>query len=437
MRRIVTFLTIFIAFSYTASAQMSSDGVEAVRSRTIPYAKVADAQSGEIARSRYALTLSEWSETASEAGSSYTAHFPVSVDWLNRQVILRIGFADKALRVFVNGREVGFVACGAYGAELNITKRVNEGRNEVCLKVDSGATINRLYAPHSQVKGKSVGVFADVEILCPPTIRLRDIVSQTSLNGVGGGVVEVAMPVKCDALNRKSAKMNYRLHLNDTVVVAQGSREISLAMRAEDTLRFATTLPKELLWSAKSPTMLRLDVESRIDNRVVECVSRAIALRSLEVKRDKLYVNGEPVSLRLAEWEATAGIDEVVKLGYNGIIVNAGYGLESVLRECEQRGLYVIVRAPIDTTTLGDDIRKGGNPTNDPAWSEAFAERCVGIVNATKHSGAVVGYMLGRGKTCGVNIYDAYLLVKSRVPDHIVLYEGANGEWCSDRVAVR
>ena len=47
---------------------------------------------------------------------------------------------------------------------------------------------------------------------------------------------------------------------------------------------------------------------------------------------------------------APADFDEVVKLGYNGIIVNAGYGLESVLRECEQRGLYVIVRAPIDTS---------------------------------------------------------------------------------------
>ncbi|MBR3678531.1 MAG: hypothetical protein IKL60_06485 [Alistipes sp.] len=437
MRRIVTFLSIFIAISLTASAQMNSYNVEPVRSRIVPYAKMSDAKSGEVALSRYALTLSEWSESKRGENNCYTAYFPMNVDWLNRQVILRIGFADKALRVFVNGREVGYSACGAYGVEFNITKRVNEGRNEVQLLVDSSAASNRLYTPRSQEKGASVGTFGDVMVLCPPTIRIRDILCETSLNSAGDGVVEVAIPVKCDALNRKSATMNYTLRLNDSIVVTQGSREISLAMRAEDTLRFATTLPKERLWSAKSPMRLRLDVESRIDNRIVECVSCDVALRSLEVKRDKLYINGEPVSLRLVEWEAVENLDEVVKLGYNGIIINSGYGLEKSLWECEKAGLYVVVRAPIDTSALGADIRKGGNPTNDPAWRDAFVERTMGVVDATKGSGAVVGYMLGKGKTCGVNIYDAYLLVKGRVPNHIVLYEGANGEWCSDRVAVR
>ena len=439
MCRKVTLLTIFIALALAATAQtngaLTSNGVEPVRPRMVPYPSTADAERGNA--SRYAVKISEWSEEKGDGVITYTSHFPMDVSWLNRQVLLRIGFADSALRVVVNGKEVGSLACGAYGAEFNITKRVEQGRNEVKIIVDTAAAANRLYAPRSQKKGVNVGHIADVEVLCPPTIRVRDVVCNTRLNEAGDAIVEVAIPVKCDALNRKSAVVNYTLRLNDTLVVGRGRRDISLAMRNEDTLRFATTLPKSYLWSATTPNTIRLDIESRIDNRVAECVSRRLALRSLEVKRDNLYVNGAPVKLNLVEWGAVADIAEVVKFGYNGIVVDCGYGVEDILRECEKRGLYVVLRTPIDTTNLGDHIRKGGNPTNDPAWGKAFAERTMGAIDATKGCGAIVGYSLGYGKTCGVNIYDIYLLAKGALPHHIILYEGANGEWCSDRVALR
>lgn len=441
MRRILAFCTIFIAL--TASAQVDegliSRNLERVRPRTISYSRIADAQKSlsTATSSPYLLPITEWSEAKGGTSTTYTSHFVVNVGWLNRQVILRIGFADKALQVVVNGREAGYLACGAYGGEFNITKLVREGRNEVLLVVDNTDKANTIFDAEVQKRGAVAGDFADVEVLCQPTIRLRDVVYQTRLNEHGDGLVEVMMPIKCDALNRKELRLHYTLRLNDTVVVAEGYRELSLAMRAEDTLRFATTVPKKVLWNADAPTLLRLDIESRIDNRIAECVSKRVAFRSLEIKRDKLYINGESVALRLAEWSAVSNLDEVVRYGYNGIMLDCGYGFEQVIAECEKRGLYVVVRAPIDTTRLGDDIRKGGNPTNDPLWGETFAERCVGALNATKGSGAVVGYVLGRGKTCGVNIYDVYLLMKGLAPQYIVLYEGANGEWCSDKVSIK
>lgn len=441
MRIILAFWSIFIALVASAQEQatLTSQGLESVRPRMVPYTCVADAKSGLVSgcTSRYAIDLTEWNIVKGESGISYTSHFAVNVGWLNRQVLLRVGFADKALRVVVNGREVGYIACGAYGSELNITKSVHEGRNEVQLIADNHCEANRLFNATSQIKGVKKSDIANVEVLCQPTIRLRDVISRTRLNSVGDGVVEVAVPIKCDALNRKTARIHYTLRLNDTTVVADGYHDISLAMRAEDTLRFTTPLPKNMLWSATSPVLLQLDIENRIENRVAECVSRMVAFRAEEIKGDKLYINGAPVALRLAEWGAVTNLDEVVKFGYNGIVIDCGYGFEKVIAECERRGLYVVVRAPIDTISLGEDIRKGGNPTNDPRWGEAFAERCAGIVNATKGSGAVVGYMLGKGKTCGVNIYDSYLLVKSLATDRIIIYEGANGEWCSDRVPIR
>ena len=44
-----------------------------------------------------------------------------------------------------------------------------------------------------------------------------------------------------------------------------------------------------------------------------------------------------------------------------------------------------------------------------------------------------IGYAIAKGYTSGVNIYDTYLLLKSLAPNHLVIYEGAKGEWATDK----
>jgi beta-galactosidase len=121
-------------------------------------------------------------------------------------------------------------------------------------------------------------------------------------------------------------------------------------------------------------------------------------------------------------------------LGYNAIIITLDKGADSVIAECERRGIYVVVRTPIDTTTLGDTIRRGGNPSNDPEWSGLYLSFNDQALHLTKGYGAVVAYAIAKGKTTGVNIYDTYLYMKHFGEGRFVIYEGANGEWCSDKL---
>ena len=179
--------------------------------------------------------------------------------------------------------------------------------------------------------------------------------------------------------------------------------------------------------------MLRLDLESRIDNRIAECVSRNIGLRQLALRSGKLYVNNAEVVPNLAEWEAVKSLDEAKKLGYNGIIITLDRDTEKVVEECAKRGMYVVVRAPIDTTLLGDTIRRGGNPSNDPLWNENYLWRNFHTFHSTKGNGAVIGYAIAKGNTSGINIYDTYLMMKSLAPHYLVIYEGAKGEWATDK----
>ena len=177
---------------------------------------------------------------------------------------------------------------------------------------------------------------------------------------------------------------------------------------------------------------MRLDVESRIENRIVECVSRKVGLRDIALRKGKLYINNENVVPKLVEWDEIKSVDKAKKKGYNGIVITLDRNADEVIAECAEKGLYVVVRTPIDTTLLGEDIKRGGNPSNDPLWNENYLWRNLQTLHTTKCNCAIIGYEIAKGKTSGINIYDTYVLLKSLVPNHLIIYTGASGEWTTD-----
>ena len=425
-----TLLAIILFVATSALAQtlydLSARNVEPARPRLIPYNNMAGAIKGDASQSRFVAEIDPLSRDEEGSVTTFSTSYVLPIAWLNRQVILRVGYASAAYTVYVNNNEVGYVPAGTMGAELNITKASQEGVNAVAIKLDKASAVNKLYEP-KEIKVEQVEIFAQ------PTIRMRDYSVSVTLNAQGDGVAEFAVPVKCNALNRKEARMYYALRLNDTTLLTEGYREIALDMRREDTIRFACVVPAKALWSSANPTMARLDLESRIDNRIVECLSSKVGLRQLTLKNKKLYVNGSEVALNLVEWNEIKSLDKAQKKGYNGIIVTLDNGAYSIIEECAERGFYVVVRTPIDTTLLGDDIKRGGNPSNDPLWNESYLWRNIHSLNSTKSNCAVIGYAIAKGKTSGINIYDSYLLMKSLVPNHLIIYEGAAGEWATDK----
>ena len=424
-----TLLAIILFVAAAASAQslydLSARGVEPARPRLIPYNNMAGAIKGDPMESRFVAPIDEIVRSEEGSVTTFATSYVFPLEWLNRQIILRVGYASAAYKVYVNGNEVGYVPTGVMGAEINITKASQEGVNEVAIKLDKSSPANKLYEP-KEIK------IEQIEIFSQPTIRMRDVNVSVTLNAQGDGVAEFAIPVKCEALNRKEARIHYALRLDETTILTEGYREIALDMRREDTVRFACVVPAKALWSAANPTMVRLELESRVDERLVECYSKNLGLRQITHNKGKFYLNNAEVALNLVEWNEIKSIDKAKKKGYNTIVITLDHGAYPIIEECAKQGLYVIVRTPIDTTLLGEDIKRGGNPSNDPLWNESYLWRNTQSLNSTKSNCAVIGYAIAKGKTSGLNIYDTYVLMKSLMTNHLIIYEGAAGEWATD-----
>lgn len=94
--------------------------------------------------------------------------------------------------------------------------------------------------------------------------------------------------------------------------------------------------------------------------------------------------------------------------------------------------MLVVVQAPIDTRDSGSSRLRGGNPSNDPAWREAFLERVDNAYHTAKRHPSVIAWSLAAPSANGICLYEAYLRLRSYGDPRPVCYPAADGEWNSD-----
>lgn len=343
------------------------------------------------------------------------------------------GVGSSAYEIRLNGKVAGYCQNGSNPADYNFTKQVREGVNNLTIKVLSNpaSAVLESWAHPSEPALGSCYVFSQ------PTIRIRDLFTKTYRNGsVFNG--EVGIVVKTDALNPKKAKIHYELLTPQDEVVTYGSQEIELDMRREDTLRLVAQIPDTMVWSARNPVLYTLRLKTQTEGRYTEYVSLKVGFRTVGNTRGQLAINGYPAALKavpdLGTTVSPSQLLEWKEQGYNLILLPAG-GVSGALYDlCDRYGFYVVEQAPINTSRSGMSRRKGGNPSNDPAWQAAYIARIEESYHTTKLHPCVVAFSLAEDSANGINLYEGYLHLKGLEKERPVLYPDAGGEWNSDKL---
>ena len=432
MKIILHILAIFAVGALSAQSLAEPfSSAEPSRSTITPYGRTIDAQSGNPAQSNYVAKMAEW--VISEDGREYSSSFAVPVWWLNRQIFVRVGRSTSSYEVLVDDKLVGSAASGATSVEFNITKLAKEGRHTLKVR-QTDAEQNSVNALIQQGVKPAV---SNIEVICQPALYVRDILCSTTINNRGEGVAEFGLVVKCGTLNPKRARIGYVLNLNDTTVLTRGYKDVALDMRREDTIRFMAIVPQNSLWSINNPHSLTLDIESRVDNRPVECIRQKVGVRAADVADKRFYLNYQALDLKLKNYNPSQTLAEQISADANGVVIPVYYATEQLLEQCDKAGVLVFIESAINTLPLAESIRRGGNPSNDPFWLETYLSYNRAAYYTTHHHPCVVGYAIAAGKTNGINIYESYLLLKKTEKRLPIIYEGAGGEWCSDEIQIR
>lgn len=429
MRMILSTIALFSLCGLSAQEYVPTFGRELPRGELLAYPSAEAAQAADGGNNRYFTRLTEWTLD----GNSFSTHFTVPFAWANRQVLLHVGQSTGDYELFINGQQAAYSADGNSPAEFNITKLTHEGRNQVEIRIVNPSPTAVLESWKENPEPMLGGIW----LLSQPTMRIRDVETRTRVGENGFATAEVAIAVKSEALNPRTSRIHYQLIAPSGEDAAAGFKDLTLRMRGEDTVRFLARIPANMLWTPELPTQYTLRLKTQYEGRYVEYEELRIGFREVRIEQGELRLNGTPLALRIREVPATLSENEIATLreqGFNTFKLLPGPVSEDFLNACDQQGLCVIAQAPIDTRRSGDSRRVGGNPSNDPAWKEAFIERIRNCYHTTQRHPSVVAFSLATHSSNGINLYESYLEMKQLNEPRPFIYPEAEGEWNSDQL---
>ena len=433
MYRILTLLALFLGGAAAAQPRTATENRELPRGGLFPCATAQEA-ADNAATHRYRTPVEGWTST----GGRYEASFTVPFAWSNRQVLLHVESVPTAWELRINGRRAAFDCDGNTPADFNITRYVQEGRNTVAIC----PTFATETAPLESWKRTSAAQLGAVWLTSPATMGVRDVLVQCAFGEADRTTAraEVGIVVKSYALNPRTSRIEYELLAPDSTSVLTGYERLTLQMRGEDTIRFLTAVPDSLLWSAERPQRYTLRLRTQYEGRYVEYIELPIGFRTVEADARSLRINGREAALKLREVAPTLSVEALQQLrdeGCNAIRLTTGAAAPHLYESCDTIGLYVIAQAPIDTRSSGKSRRKGGNPSNDPAWRPFFAERVANTFHTTKRHPSVIAFSIADDSANGICLYEAYLGLKALDDPRPILYPAAAGEWNTDPFITR
>lgn len=429
-------------FLSAASAQEFGTATPPAFGRELPRTELTPCPTLEEAlaaprESTYKREVYGWTRETADGSIRFSTTFAKPFAWANRQVLLHVPAAPAEYEVRVNGKTVGRNDNGNDPADFNITPFAEEGANTVeIIAADPAASAS---APlESWRDGSEEATIGGTYVFSQPTLRVRDVLSRSTLGDDGQLHVEIALVVRTHSLNPRTSRIHYDLRSPADESIAAGYRDITLEMRGEDTLRFTAAIPLTLAWSAEQPTCYTLRLRTQHEGRNVEFQAIRLGFRTFEADpTGRAFVNGRPVQLVAAR--VSPDIDEYTvatlrERGYNTLQLRPGTVPQRLYRDCDLLGMYVIPCAAIDTSHSGESRRKGGNPSNDPARKTEYLNRTLDRYHTSKIHPSVIAFSIGEGSANGINLYESYLSLKKIETERPVIYPDAAGEWNSDNL---
>ncbi len=437
MRISLIIISLFTLLSASAqnieTSQRTNINTYAPRRAITPYATEAGAQSGEEQGVRYTLPLKEWQRTQRADTTFMSADFITPFSWLSRQAIIRIESAAMPYTLIVDSVEVGRCVSASLPAEFNITKALDKKSSTITIALTPDKSAAELEG-WSKNTDKELG---EVVMISQPSLYLRDMIVESS-NTAGVINSSIALISKSEMLNSRTSRLRYTLRNESGGLTLDGSSDITLEMRQEDTTRLFVTIPDSLAWSATSPHLFSLSTQMIYRNRREEFQNFKLGFRTIEIDEDgAIVINSQPIELKTKSVESNITSAEMEKIkadGYNTILIGAGEYNSSVYNTADSIGLYIIATIPINTSHSGATIQKGGNPTNDPTREAEFLERSQGLYFRVRNHPSVIAFALADNSLNGYNLYESYLYLKSQEPQRPIIYRDGGGEWNSDKL---
>lgn len=359
----------------------------------------------------------------------YRRMFDLGEEWKGKDIFLHIGSATSNVRIWVNGKEVGYSEDSKLEARFNITKYVKTGENLIALEIFRWCDGTYL---EDQDFWRMSGLARDTYVFSREKDRIEDIRVTASASGEASLYAEVSKNVTsveftvCDPFGKEVASNTVK-----TGVRIRSDRGLPAVMTA-------LQVPSVKLWSAETPWLYTLKVTAFNRKGATETTAIEFGFRDVEIKDGQLLVNGQPVLIK--------GANRHEMNPYKGYVVSEADMIQDILLMkqlninavrtchypndplwyslCDKYGLYVVDEANIESHGMGYGEESLAHRED---YTHAHLERIKRMVQRDFNHPSIIVWSLGNEAGHGKNFMEGYDMVKKMDPSRPVQYERAEG----------
>ncbi len=354
-------------------------------------------------------------ETENYTGS-YRREFTLPDSWSGQQIVYHVGSATSNLKLWVNGKYVGYSEDSKIAAEFDITKFVKKGKNLIAMQVMRWCDGSYL---EDQDFWRFTGIAREVYLYARPKAHIEDIVIRQDWQD-GKGLLEVSVKAP------KGLTVEARLEDADGKEVGSGLQ---------------LTVDNVKAWTAETPYLYTLFINTKKGSQVVESVRQRVGFRHIEIKGGQLLVNGQPILIKGAdrhELDPDGGYVVSIDRMKQDIRIMKQLNINAVRTShypddprwydlCDEAGLYLVAEANLESHGMGY-----GESTlaKREDFSQMHLERNQANVLTLRNHPCIIVWSMGNEAGYGPNFERVYDWIKSVDTSRPVQYEqaGQNGK---------
>ena len=348
----------------------------------------------------------------------YRRSFTVDPSWIGQDIFLCIGSATSNVRVWINGKEVGYSEDSKLEARFDITKYVRAGENLIALEIFRWCDGTYL---EDQDFWRFTGLARDTYVYTRPKTRIQDIRVRASASGEFNVMAFVTAGVK---------KVDF-------TISSPWSEDVSFsAVPASNVAAASVTVPDPRLWSAETPNLYTLSVRASSKKGVEDNADLQFGFRDVVIKDGILLVNGKRVLIKgadrhemnaekgyvVSEIDMIRDIAIMKRLNINTVRTSHYPNDPRWYSLCDKYGIYVIDECNIESHGMGyKDLTLAKNE----AFAQAHMERTQRAVKRDINHPCVIIWSLGNEAGAGPNFEKTYTWIKGFDSTRPVQYERA------------
>ena len=251
----------------------------------------------------------------------YQKTFVIPKSWKNKKILLHFGGVDYESTIYINKKKVGLNKGGSTPFSLDITSNIIEnGNNDLKLYIIDKRCAG---SPEPNFDYRGRGVFRsqnDIKKWVLNKNRFQPRGKQSTFKHSYGcyytRTTGIWQTVWLEAVNKKHIKnitiqpnvrsssfiflpeYSYKINGKLKVEISFNNKKIKSSIIPTSKNKFAIKIPKPKLWSIGKPNLYNF-IFTLMDKEKLDTVKSYSGMRSIDIKKNKIYLNGKPLYQRL------------------------------------------------------------------------------------------------------------------------------------------